>query len=115
LFLIRIFFNLPPLKFLRGGVAPPQFETSPPLKSYCSAAPALAATHIVVPVAVETLGPWNDEGLDFMRELGRRTSLITRDPRETSWLLKRISIAVQRGNAASCIGSLPTSEGEADG
>ena len=70
---------------------------------------ALATTHIVIPLAVETLGVWNDEGLGFVRELGRRTSLITNDPRETSFLFQRLSVAVQRGNAASCLGSLPPS------
>ena len=75
---------------------------------------ALSTTHIVVPVAVETLGPWNEEGLSFVKELGRRTSLITRDPRETKLILQRISVAVQRGNAASCSGSLPSAEPDFD-
>jgi hypothetical protein len=73
---------------------------------------ALAATHIVVPIAVETLGPWDEVGLSFIRELGRRTSIITGDPRETSFVLQRISVAVQRGNAASCLGSLPSSRSD---
>ena len=47
------------------------------------------------------------EGLDFVRELGRRTSQATGDPRETSYLLQRISMAVQLGNVASFSGSLP--------
>ena len=46
----------------------------------------------------------------FVRELGRRTSMITHDPRETSFLLQRISVAVQKGNAASCAGTLPPVE-----
>ena len=75
---------------------------------------ALSATHIVIPLAVETLGVWNEEGLGFVRELGRRTSLVTNDPRETSFLLQRLSVAVQRGNAASCLGSLPPSTPASD-
>ena len=70
---------------------------------------SISATHIFVPVAVETLGPWNLEGLNFIKELGRRLSRVTSDPRETSFLLQRISVAVQRGNAASFLGSLPDS------
>jgi len=54
-----------------------------------------------VPVAVETLGPWNDEGLALIAEIARRTSRITADPREAFFLFQRISVAVQRGNAAS--------------
>jgi len=49
-----------------------------------------------------------------VKELGRRTSLITRDPRETKLILQRISVAVQRGNAASCSGSLPSAEPDFD-
>jgi len=68
---------------------------------------ALAPTHIFVPVAMETFGPWNTEGLDFIKELGRRTTLVTGDPRETTFLLQRLSIAVQCGNAVSCAGTFP--------
>jgi len=68
---------------------------------------ALSSTHIFVPVAVETPGPWNDEGLALIAEIGRRTSLITADHREAFFLFQRISFAVQRGNAAYFTGSLP--------
>jgi len=69
---------------------------------------ALSSTHHFVPVTVETLGPWNPEGLQFIRELGRRIGLVTEDPRETAFLLQKISVAVQMGNAASFVGSLPS-------
>jgi hypothetical protein len=68
---------------------------------------SLAPTHHFVTIAVETLGPWNAQGLDFIKELGRRTSLVTGDPRESSFLLQRISVAVQLGNSTSFAGSLP--------
>ena len=71
---------------------------------------SLQDTYHFVPVAIETLGCWNYEGLELMREIGRRTSLITGDSRETSFLLQRIAIAVQRGNATSVRGSLPATE-----
>ena len=72
---------------------------------------ALAPTHHFVAIAVETLGPWNAEGLAFIRELGRRITLVTGEPRETTFLLQRISIAVQLGNVASITGSLPAKGG----
>ena len=50
------------------------------------------------------------EGLAFVRELGRRISLVTGDPRETTYLLQRLSVAVQLGNVASFVGSLPVRE-----
>ena len=68
---------------------------------------ALASTHTFVPLAVETFGPWNSEGLSFISELGRRTTVVTGDPRETTFLFQRLSIAVQYGNAVSCAGTFP--------
>jgi hypothetical protein len=68
---------------------------------------ALAATQIVMPIAVETMGVWKMEGLNFTRELERRISLLTSDPCETAFLQQRLSVAMQQGNAASCSGSLP--------
>ena len=67
----------------------------------------LTPTFHFVALTVETLGPWSAEKLDFIRELGRRTALVTNDPRETSFLLQRISVAVQLGNVASVVGTLP--------
>src|SRR6267154_294144 len=61
----------------------------------------LTRTHIFVPVAVETLGAWCQEGLNWLEEIGRRVSSVTGDQRETFFLFQRLSVAVQRGNAAS--------------
>jgi hypothetical protein len=67
----------------------------------------LQSSHVIIPVAIETLGSWCKEGIDWMKEIGRRTTAITNDPRETQFLLQRISVAIQRGNAASVMGTLP--------
>ena len=56
-----------------------------------------------VPVAVETLGPICSDGIEFITELGRRIASVSGDPRDTAFLFQRISIAVQRGNAASVL------------
>jgi len=66
---------------------------------------ALAPSHSFVALAVETFGPFNQEGLEFLSELGRRITLVTSDPRETAFLFQRISAAVQQGNAASFAGT----------
>ena len=68
---------------------------------------SLLTSHVFIPVAVETLGAWNDEGERLIRELGRRLTAVTGDPREASFLFQRISVAAQRGNAAAVLGSLP--------
>ena len=69
----------------------------------------LAASHIFTPVAVETLGCWNAEGLQLIKDLGRRLSAVTGEPREASFLFQRISVAIQRGNAAAVLDSMQKS------
>ena len=62
---------------------------------------------IFVPVAIETLGSWGLEAVDLCRDIGARLSAITGDPRSHSFLVQRLGLAVQRGNAASVSGTLP--------
>jgi hypothetical protein len=59
----------------------------------------LSRSYCFVALAFETMGPINADGLSFLRELGRRISITTDDRRETSFLLQRISVALQRFNA----------------
>src|SRR6218665_3799926 len=49
----------------------------------------LPATHDFVPVAIESLGPVNRTGREFLMELGRRMTTISCDPRETAHLFQR--------------------------
>ena len=58
-----------------------------------------------VPVAIETLGAFGPKTLAFVRELGRRIRQETGDKMETSYLMQRLSVAIQRGNAAAVLGS----------
>src|SRR6267154_2736094 len=74
----------------------------------------LTRTHIFVPVAVETLGAWCQEGHSWLEEIGRRVSRVTGDQRETFFLFQRLSVAVQKGNAASVRGTLPVQKLEDD-
>ena len=59
-----------------------------------------------VPFAIETSGVWGEEALRLVNEIGRRTALVTHEPRSTAFLRQRISVAVQRGNAACINGTL---------
>jgi len=61
--------------------------------------------HDFSPVAVETLGVWGPEAISLFGELGRRTAALTGEPRSAAFLHQRIDIALQRGNAASIMGS----------
>ena len=47
-----------------------------------------------------------------MREIGRKMTAKTGDIRETFFLLQRISVAIQKGNAASVLGTLPRVDDE---
>jgi hypothetical protein len=65
----------------------------------------LARGYEVVPVALETLGPMNPEGADFINGIGRLCAQQTGDQRETSFLWQRLSITLQRFNAVCFRGS----------
>ena len=65
----------------------------------------LANGYEVIPVAMETMGPMNPSGADFINGIGRQIALHTRDQRETSFLWQRLSIALQRFNAVCFRGS----------
>lgn len=69
----------------------------------------LPATHDFVPVAIESLGPVNRTGREFLMELGRRMTTISCDPRETAHLFQRLSICSQRFNAIAFRGTFPQS------
>ena len=58
------------------------------------------------PVAIETLGAIGPRSMLFLRDLGRRIALESGEPRSTDYLLQRLSVAVQRGNAASVRGGM---------
>ena len=70
----------------------------------------ISRTHLFVPVAVESLGPINKSGVDFLSTLGKHLTDKSGDPRETSFLFQRISIINQRMNAAAITGCFPKAE-----
>jgi len=63
-----------------------------------------------IPVAIETLGTWGSSALALCSDIGGRLASETGDRRSAAFLAQRLSLAVQRGNAASVIGTLPTSD-----
>ena len=58
----------------------------------------ISVTHVFVPVAVETLEPFCDEGLKLVSEIGLRLSTIFDDFRESNFLFERIPVLIQRFN-----------------
>ena len=67
----------------------------------CTKYRELDATHIFVPIAIETAGTWGKQATELIEEIGRRCKLETEDPKETIYLYQRIAIAIHRGNALS--------------
>ena len=70
----------------------------------------LGARYIFEPTAVETLGVFNASARHLLADLGRRISINTGEPRETSYLFQRISVSVHHFNAVSLHDSLPAAD-----
>ena len=71
----------------------------------------LDSSYLFVPVAVETMGGFGQQSLSFIKELGRRLMYVTEEPNSLQYLWQRLSVAVQRGNTASVLGSLGHQDG----
>ena len=69
----------------------------------------LTHKYMVIPVATETMGSWGPMGLKLVREIGERIADLTGEPRATHFLFQAISMAIQRGNVASILGTTPSS------
>ena len=66
---------------------------------------------LIQPVAIETLGPFGQSTEFFLRDLGKRIEVESGDERATEILLQRLSVEIQRGNAAAVNGTFPTCDG----
>ena len=69
----------------------------------------LTTKYTFIPVATETMVTFGKIAMKFIREIGGRIAERTGEPRSTYYLFQSLSIAIQRGNAASVIGTLPNS------
>ena len=58
--------------------------------------------YIFIPLACEVMGAWSADSVAFFDGLAEKIHSITGDKRERNQLYQRLSIAIQRGNAA-CI------------
>ena len=72
---------------------------------------SLQHRHNFMPIAIETLRAWGPDALKLAGQIGRRISSITNDARATSFFIQRLSLAVQRGNAACILGTIPKMQG----
>ena len=60
------------------------------------------------PIAIETSGTWDDMVIELVQEIGRCTTVIIQDTRETVFLFQRLYIALQWGNAVSFLNTMNT-------
>ena len=58
------------------------------------------------PVAIESSRVCGPLTLELLKDLGRRLSRVTGEDSSYTYLLQRLSVAVQRGNSASILGTL---------
>ena len=70
----------------------------------------LINNYTVIPVAMETLGSWGSLGKKFITEIGSRIADATGEKRSTYFLFQAISMAAQRGNVASILGTSPNTK-----
>ena len=61
----------------------------------------LAQSYTFIPAAIETLGPINNAGLEFLSDLGRHISQVSNDYRENAFLFQCLSDLIQRFNAVA--------------
>jgi hypothetical protein len=69
----------------------------------------ISSNYIFKDLAFETLGPWCKEAIEFVNVIGNRLIAESGDLKSKKFLFERISLAIQRGNAASIRGTFPDS------
>ena len=67
---------------------------------------AIDQTHYFVPVAVETFGALGEEATAFFNDLGGRIATVTKERRALEFLMQRVSVTVQTGNAVCVLGTI---------
>ena len=67
---------------------------------------ARSGDYTLAPIAMEKLGAWGPSALELCQRIGGRIARRSGDTRSTEFLRQRLSIAVQRGNAAAVLGTL---------
>ena len=60
-----------------------------------------------MPVAMETMGVYAPLALKLVNWVGSKLAQVTKDIRAKNFFKQRISLAIQRGNAAAILGTLP--------
>jgi hypothetical protein len=84
------------------------FKTSE-VSGFAAEMAIISSNYIFKGLAFETLGPWCKETIDFINVIENRLIAESGDSKSKKFLFERISLAIQRGNAASIRGTFPDS------
>ena len=57
-------------------------------------------------MAIETSGVYGQRTTDFLKELGHRLRQVSGEANSFQYLAQRLSVAIQRGNSASVMGTM---------
>ena len=68
---------------------------------------ALTEHYVFSPIGIETLGSWGTEAYTTIKEIGSKLATQTGEQRALHFLIPKISIELQRGNASSVLGTFP--------
>ena len=66
----------------------------------------LESCYFFTPVAIETSGVFGPKTTEFLKELGHQLRQVSREAYSFAYLTQRLSVAIQRGNAASVLGTM---------
>ena len=69
---------------------------------------SLTSSFQFAPVGIETLGAWGESAKSLVHKIGMRIREATGDNRATTFLIQRLSIDIQRGNAISVMATIPS-------
>ena len=69
---------------------------------------SILQTHLFTPIALKTAGVWNSQAREFITELRKHITTVIGEIKETSYVSQQVSVAIQRGNMLSFIGSFTT-------
>ena len=66
----------------------------------------LDSCHFFTPVAKETTGVFRPRTTEFLKEFGHRLRQVSGEANSYAYVTQRLSVAVQRGNEASVLGTM---------
>ena len=75
---------------------------------------SLTQSYSFIPIAEETMGAINSDGIEFLGELRRRITRITDDKRESAFPFQSMSVVIQRYNAVAIQGTFAHTTPEND-